>query len=445
MMNEENNVTNGSMVRPTMPSGLPDMKTKPASSKSKLWLKLLLIVVISLGLLIPQQMMLHLVNERNDTLREAEQEVGGKWSGSQRIAGPVICIPSVKKDGNSLYILPGNLSVQGDAQVQTLRRGIFDITVFTAPLDIHGEFAYPDELSSYALNKYDLERAHLLIGVRDLHGLTENVTLQWGNNSYPMKSDREAGLGSVLRCPVDMKPIWDGQKVSFSVKLHLKGSEELYFVPVGNSNTVTLTSNCATPSFDGSYLPVKREVSEKGFMASWKVLALNRDFSQVVIDWGNSVRESAFGVNMKVPVEQYQQTTRAVKYAFLIIVLTFSVVLFVEIRKGKHIHPVQYLLVGLALILFYTLLLSFSEHIAFLWSYVIASLMTVGLITAYMAAVLKIRKTALAIGALLSAIYLFIYVLLQLESYALLVGSVGLFVILGLAMYASQKVNWYQE
>ena len=149
-----------------------------------------------------------------------------------------------------------------------LIRCIFDITVFTAPLDIHGEFAYPDELSSYALNKYDLERAHLLIGVRDLHGLTENVTLQWGNNSYPMKSDREAGLGSVLRCPVDMKPIWDGQKVSFSVKLHLKGSEELYFVPVGNSNTVTLTSNCATPSFDGSYLPVKREVSEKGFMAS---------------------------------------------------------------------------------------------------------------------------------------------------------------------------------
>ena len=171
---------------------------------------------------------------------------------------------------------------------------------------------------------------------------------------------------------------------------------------------------------------MKREVSEKGFTASWKVLALNRDFSQVVIDWGASVRESAFGVNMKVPVEQYQQTTRAVKYAFLIIVLTFSVVLFVEIRKGKHIHPVQYLLVGLALILFYTLLLSFSEHIAFLWSYVIASVMTVGLITAYMAAVLKIRKTAFAIGALLSAIYLFIYVLLQLESYALLVGS-GLF------------------
>ena len=444
-MNEENNVTNGSTVRTPMPSGLPEMKTKPASGKSKLWLKLLLIVVISLGLLIPQQMMLHLVNERNDTLREAEQEVGGKWSGSQRIAGPVICIPPVKKDGNNLYILPESLSVQGDAQVQTLKRGIFDITVFTAPLDIRGEFVYPEELASYALNKYDLERAHLLIGVRDLRGLTENVTLSWNQKACPMKSGREEDLGSVVRCPVDIKPILDKQKVSFAVKLHLKGSEGLYFVPVGNSNTVSLTSNCGTPSFDGNYLPVKREVSDKGFTASWKVLALNRDFSQVVTSWGYNLRESTFGVNMKVPVEQYQQTTRAVKYAFLIIVLTFSVVLFVEIRKGRPIHPVQYLLVGLALILFYTLLLSFSEHIAFLWSYVIASVMTVGLITAYMAAVLKIRKTAIAIGLLLSALYIFIYVLLQLESYALLVGSVGLFVILGLAMYASQKVNWYQE
>ncbi len=156
-------------------------------------------------------------------------------------------------------------------------------------------------------------------------------------------------------------------------------------------------------------------------------------------------RPQWFGVTLKVPVEQYQQTTRTIKYAFLIILLTFAVVFFVEIRKQTPIHPVQYLLIGIALILFYTLLLSFSEHLTFGLSYAIAAVMTIGLITIYMGALLKDKRTALTIGTLLLALYIFIYVLLQLESYALLIGSIGLFIILGIAMYASQKIDWYKK
>ena len=150
---------------------------------------------------------------------------------------------------------------------------------------------------------------------------------------------------------------------------------------------------------------------------------------------------SELGVKLCIPVDQYQQTTRTVKYAILIIVLTFAVVFFVEIRRKVNIHIVQYILIGIALLLFYTLLLSFSEHLSFFISYLIAALMTIGLITTFMAAILKDKKTALVVGGLLTLLYIFIFVLLQLESYALLAGSLGLFVILAVTMYATVKLR----
>ena len=148
---------------------------------------------------------------------------------------------------------------------------------------------------------------------------------------------------------------------------------------------------------------------------------------------------------MIVPVEQYQQTTRAVKYSMLIILLTFATVFFFETRKAKPIHPVQYLLIGAALIDFYTLLLSFSEHISFSLSYLISAVMTVGLIVAFVATIMKDFKTTLGLGALLVLLYAFIYVLLQLESYALLVGSIGVFIIIGAAMFGSRRIDWYKK
>ena len=189
-------------------------------------------------------------------------------------------------------------------------------------------------------------------------------------------------------------------------------------------------------------------MNDNGFQASWKVLAINRDYPQFFSRNSDNHRQlssSTFGVNLKVPVEQYQQTDRAIKYAFLIILLTFAAVFFVEMRKSTPIHPVQYLLIGIALIIFYTLLLSFSEHINFGLSYLIASVMTIGMIVVFMASIAKDKKTALGIGLLLTVLYAFVYVLLQLESYALLVGSVGLFIILGIAMFATQKIDWYKK
>ena len=198
-------------------------------------------------------------------------------------------------------------------------------------------------------------------------------------------------------------------------------------------------------SFGGSFLPTERDVRSDGFDAEWRVLAINRSFPQVLSkDSWHMVDDNTVGVELRRPVEQYQQNERAVKYAFLIVLLTFAVVFFVEVRREQPIHPVQYMLIGIAVMLFYTLLLSFSEHLSFLVAYLIASAMTATMLGCYLGSIMKTWRVGMLIGGMLAVLYAFIYVLLQIESYALLVGSVGLFAVLAVAMAASRKINWYR-
>ena len=428
-------------------------KADPGKSKSLgLGWKILIIGMLSVLLLIPQQLILHLVDERYSTSREAEAEVEQMWSSSQQVMGPVVHIPTCDNLTPDVYLLPEEFNVKGNLKTENRRRGSFDVTVYSAELQMDGSFLIPS-LSDYSTSKYRLDKAEVMISLSDFKGLTENVVFHLNGKDYAMRSNKDAQLGSVLCCAVPIEELTDNRPGSYSVRMPLKGSENLMFLPIGNSNSVRLTSNCATPSFQGNFLPVERTVSDTGFTATWKVLALNRDFAQSVTTWCRncdkspnavSMDENEFGVTMRVPVLQYQQTTRAVKYAYLFIFLTFVTVFFVEYRRQTPIHPVQYMLIGVALLVFYTLLLSFSEHIPFLWSYMISMVMTIALIAGYLFGILKIRKTALMVGALLLLLYLFIYVLLQLETYALLFGSLGIFVILALLMYASQKVKWYK-
>lgn len=422
------------------------------SKNARLGWKIFIIGVLSVILLIPQQLIMHLVNERYETSRAAESEVEQMWSGEQRVIGPVVHIPSRDNQTPDVYLLPEDFRVKGDLKSENRHRGSFDVTVYTADLNIDGSFLIPS-LSENTEAKYNLNKAEVLISLSDFRGLTENIVFHLNGKDYTMSSDKDGEMGSVLRCSVPIAELMGDSAVGYSVRMPLKGSESIMFLPIGNSTSVELTSNCVTPSFQGNFLPVERTVSDSGFTATWKVLALNRDFAQSVTSWSKYVSENAhsvsygdneFGVIMRVPVMQYQQTTRTVKYAYLFIFLTFATVFFVEHRRQTPIHPVQYLLIGVALLVFYTLLLSFSEHIPFVWSYAISMLMTITLITGYLAGILKIRKTALMVGGLLLALYIFIYVLLQLETYALLFGSLGIFVILAVLMYVSLKVRWYR-
>ena len=414
-------------------------------SSLKLGIKLLLILIISILLLIPQAIIMNMVDERSNTETAANLEVTEKWGSGQTLKGPVLFIPG-DSAANNIYLLPEALDIKGDIQSRMLKRGIYDFTVYETTLDLSGHFALSKEIKAEQLQHLRTDRAKLLFAITDFKGFADNPTLLYNGQPAELSSEAlQLGSYNALSCSVDIQPILDGGQISYRLTVPLKGSNYLYFLPVGRTSSVRLTSDCPTPSFTGRYLPADREVSAQGFNADWKVLALNRDFAQVLNSQSELRNAQSFGVDLKVPVEQYQQTTRSIKYAYLIILLTFAVVFFVENRRLTPVHPVQYALVGIALMLFYVLLLSFSEHLTFLLSYIIASIMTIGLITLFMRALLKNHRAALLIGLLLLILYAFIYVIMQLESYALLVGSLGVFIILAVAMYASQKINWYQK
>ena len=415
------------------------------NKNGKLAIKLLIIFGLSLLLLIPQAVIQSIVDERHSSESEASFEISEQWGASCHLVGPVIFIPGDKTE-NNIYILPETFEANGNIATRTLHRGIYDFSVYEAPMQLSGTFVLPKELTAEQLSHLKTERARLLFSVNDFRSFTDNPTLTYGNAPIELSSEGyKLGGHNALSSRVDIQPILNGGKAAFSLTVPLKGSNQITIVPVGRTSSVSLTSDCPTPSFSGRYLPAEREVTDQGFSASWKVLGLNRDFPQVLTRSDALEDSGTIDVSLRVPVEQYQQTTRTIKYAYLIILLTFAVVFFVEIRRKTPIHPIQYALVGLALVLFYTLLLSFSEHLSFLLSYFIAACMTIALITFFMRALLKHWGAALCIGGLLTMLYLFIYVIMQLESYALLVGSLGIFVILAIAMYASQKINWYQK
>ena len=438
---------------------LPKENKRQSNKKARPGLKLLLIAGMCVAFFIPQLLLKNLVSERKSTESDAESEVFEKWAGPQTVTGPVIKVDyswvegkDEKKEYRTKVILPELLDVKGDVKTKHLKRGIYDFSVYETALDITGQFKLPKDFEKLQGDyEWHFEKVKIVVGLPNLRGLSDNVALNLGGTTYDMMA--ETGNLKGLSCEVDLSQLLEGEHLDFSLVLPFKGSGDLMFAPVGQTTTVSLTSDCVTPSFNGYYLPDERQVTDTGFQAEWKVLAINREYPQVLDDsflklyeYGSTTfDESTFGVELKVPVEQYLQTDRAIKYAFLIILLTFAAVFFVEMRKAKPIHPVQYLLIGIALIVFYTLLLSFSEHMNFGLSYLIACVMTIAMIVVFMASITKDKKTALGIGLLLVVLYAFVYVLLQLESYALLVGSVGLFIILGIAMFATQKIDWYKK
>jgi inner membrane protein len=212
---------------------------------------------------------------------------------------------------------------------------------------------------------------------------------------------------------------------------------------VGKETTVKLSSTWPDPSFVGNFLPAHHETSQEGFDASWKILHLNRNYPQKWTGSNNQVEASTFGVKLLVPVDEYQKNMRTAKYAFMFIGLTFLSFFMIELLNKKLIHPIQYLLIGFSLLVFYTLLLSFSEQMVFKYAYMISSVATIGLITSYTRGVLKDTLQTGIILLILVLLYAYLYIVLQLQDLALMIGSIGLFIILSLVMYLTRKVDWF--
>ena len=406
-------------------------------------IKLTIIALLCILLLIPWFLIKSTITERSNTESEAEQEVGTKWGGSQLVKGPVIKVYT-GKDISSYNLLPDVLDINAGVATRSLSRGIYDFTVYDADVTLHAEFSMPPTLNGTQRANLARNCWRMAIDLSSLRGLKDNPTVTVGGRT--LSTQEITFEGSRLLWPVDVSALAAGGTIVCDIKLPLRGSNSLDIAPMGSTTTVHMHSDCTTPSFGGNFLPTERRVTSDGFDAEWRVLAINRSFPQVLPPSGwSDIGESTFGVELRHPVDQYLQNERAVKYAYLIVLLTFAAVFFVELRRNRPIHPVQYLLIGIAVMLFYTLLLSFSEHISFLAAYLIASLMTAILLGCYLGGIMRDWKVGALIGGLLAVLYAFIYILLQIESYALLVGSVGLFAVLAIAMAASRKIDWYKS
>lgn len=424
--------------------------------KNKTGLKALLIGGLIFVLLLPTFMIDNLVFERKQRQDEALHEVSSKWAEKQTITGPIVTIPYLEyfkdKDGivgqsrKFIHILPDQLKINGEIIPEKRYRGIYEIVVYSSKIAIEGNFK--DILNQ--INNIDkanilFSQATISIGISDLRGLKEQVNLNWNkqmlsfNPGVESNDIMDSGISSTLNLNSSDTSI---STFEFSFTLNLKGSQSLYFTPVGKESYVKLASNWKTPSFDGAFLPDFRSISDSGFNATWKVLNLNRNYPQSWLNQSYQVANSTFGINLYLPIDGYTKTDRSIKYAILFIGLTFLIFFFLETLSSKPIHPLQYILIGFALCLFYVLLLSISEHISYNWAYLIASFMTIGLITWYSRSILKESKLSLLVAGNLVILYGFIFVIIQLEDLSLLIGSLGLFLILVLVMYFSKKIDW---
>lgn len=425
--------------------------------RNKIILKSFFIGMLVLLLLIPTAFILSLVNERQSRQQEAVSEISSKWAGSQTVTGPVIGIPYTETTTNDnktstvkkwAYFLPDKLDIQARIVPEKRYRGIYQVIVYTAALQVKGSYDSL-RLSELGVRPEQIlwNEAAIFFDISDVQGLKEEMTLHLAGASLdliPAKFSSDQFKNSLSAAlPAVISSIHG--PLEFSATVELKGSGDLLFVPAGKTTTVRTTSSWPDPSFAGSYLPDVRTVMDSGFQADWRVLYLNRNFPQQWKDNQYDLNKSSFGVNLIVPVDSYQQTTRSVKYSILIILLTFTAFFLIEWVYRKAIHSLQYLLVGFALCLFYTLLLSFSEYIGFNKAYLVAALATMLLIAWYVRSILRSSKMALFIGMLLTLLYGFIFTLIQLQDYALLMGSVGLFITLGIVMYFSRKIKWTEE
>jgi inner membrane protein len=423
--------------------------------RTRVTLKGILVGILILVLLIPTAFIHELISERKSRQAEVAAEVSSKWAGSQTVTGPFVIIPytaEIKDDGGKVsvvrhlaYFLPELLQIDGSIIPEIRNRSIYKVVLYKTALQVKGNFSI-ERFSDLGISagNFLFSEAQLCFGLTDNRGIDDQLMINWDGTekSFNAGVPKNALVPSGVSVPIDLSAIKATSSISFNIQLKLKGSEYLFFTPVGKQTQVKLTSSWANPSFDGRFLPADKVINEKGFTANWKILHFNREFPQSWADTEVNIGTSSFGLNLLQPNDAYGKSLRAVKYAILFISLTFCLYFFLELFQKRSVHPMQYILVGLALCIFYTLLLSVSEYIDFNISYMIAATGTVLLITFYTKSLFLEWRIAIWFGLFLTLLYTFIFVLIQLQDGALLFGSIGLFILLAVIMYYSRRIDW---
>lgn len=442
-------------------------------------IKTLLLGLFCLLLLIPLAMVNGLVSSRKYEGRKVKSEITSRWGQSQNLFTPVLVIPytptskssSKKVEEKLLYLLPKEVSAAADLAIERRHRSIYEVAVYNAITDVQGTWSAQDIRDAIAEvpGEYDLERAKISLSISDVVGYKDIVYIQVNGKKLKMKSDPSFSLSTII--DDDLEPsvlTWDFScsydndrtlnvgvqsaryplvldenfgDISFQLNLDIRGSEHFGILTNATTAKTTIKGNWANPSFKGRQLPTAHEIDKEGFAAEFDTFF---EDSYVTDDQRPALLNNSHFVSLIDPADHYAQTERSTKYGILVIILTLLSVYLIELtlrRRGQSINIIHYILSGASLVLFYTLLLSFSEIIGFGWAYLIAAVMTVVLNTLYFRAVLQGKKEALLLCAIMSLLYLVIYILLQLASYALLAGSLALFVILAVVMYYTAKVT----
>jgi inner membrane protein len=422
--------------------------------KSSTGARLAIIVILTFLLMLPSFMIMILITERQQRRDTVANEISGNWGSRQTVIGPVLSIPvkepitkrEGEKTGFSYYahFLPERLEINGVILPEVRNRSIYDVIVYKGEISLSAVFKIP-KLEGLSINKDDLliDQAAVSLGISDMKGVSEAIRFDWNGELIEANPGIPSNdiFASGVNVPVKIGD--EGTEYGFKTNLKLNGSFELLFAPVGKETELHLSSAWPNPSFSGAYLPAERKLDVNGFQADWKVFHISRDFPQQWVGARYDVNKSSFGVSLLLSVDQYQQTMRTVKYAIMFIALTFLTFFVIEIRSSKPIHPIQYLLVGLALLIFYTLLLSLSEYISFGFAYLIASVAIIAMISFYSRSFLGERYQPAIVALIMGILYGYLYIVLQLQDYALLMGSIILFIALAALMFLTRKIDWF--
>ena len=456
------------------------------SSGSSISIKLIVIALLILGLLFLTIPLFFIIDEREDRREEVNREISSKWGLDQTVIGPIVTVPYYVNVGHHasnkmrtareihyLHLLPETLDINGTVTPETRHRGIYESVVYKSHLRISGTFGIPDwDIPKVPEEDILKESAWLTVGISDVRGIRGTTSLSLGENSLEVLP----GLPTqdVINTGIKAKINLSEQNASseFKIDLHLDGSSSLAFSPLGKTTSVHIDSPWDSPSFDGAFLPLDKKMGVDGFNANWRILHLNRAIPQA---WTGSAPEkndsprhdsdryvdmpgnpakslagpenvlgsSVFGVRFYLPTDVYQKTNRMAKYAILFLGFAFAAFFFSEILQKARVHPIQYLLVGFAILIFYLLLLSLSEHFGFDLAYWVSTTGVILLISGYAQAILRSIRLGLTVGVVLILLYGYLYVILQLENFALLMGSLGLFATLATAMYFTRNIDWY--
>ena len=419
--------------------------------------KMVIISFLAILLLIPSFLIQEIINERIALSEKVKNELYNQWGGKQVVAGPVLNVPfSVTEPGVNNqgpterhgvgHFLPEILKTDGILFPETRKRGIYKVVVYEGKLKLNGTFVQPDvSLLDIPNARYNWDAAYFTIGVSDMRGIKNLPELII--NGQKCKVEPGVADTDLFQSGITVKAdsVDLNKPMDFEIELVLNGSEDLSVEVLGRTSEVTIKSEWADPGFTGGFLPAHREVTAKGFTADWQVTHLNRNFPQQWIDNKYNTHEAKLGVELLIPVDHYQKSMRSAKYAILFIALNFIVFIFIELKSKARIHPFQYSLVAFALLMFYALLTSIGEQTGFNLAYLISAVAVTLLISWYSYTILGNGRIVAWVTLLQTGLYLFLFTILQLQDYALLVGSIGLFVILAIIMRASQQIKWYSE